>query len=1114
MAHIEDWGAESEMQSRKGDIMETSCFSRVCLVLFVALAAASGAHAADGREAFALDGEWEFQLDPENNGEESGWGAGEQAFSGHVGVPGSWDAQGFGEETEKLRHQFIGTGWYRRVVDIPREWQGRRLFLCVGNVHRYSKTWVNGVYLGEHIGYLSPFEYEITEHVTPGEPVRIVLAVDSKQRWDADCLSGCIDFMDEMDTPWGGIWGHVALEARSRTWLEDVFAPADAAGNVRVTARIAGESQPGDAARVIIRDATGAQAAEIAPDQIRIETGVLESSTAVADPKPWSTGHPHLYTAEITLTDQAGVLDRSSVRFGMRTLETRGSQFYLNGSPFFLRGYGDDAIYPATMTPPANKEFYLERLNVIKSYGFNGVRHHSHFLPPEYYDACDEMGILVQPELPIVYRPFYERAQGPALELYKTEWAAVITRLRNHPSVFGWCMGNELYDGIPIAGELYRIAKDLDPARMVIDSDGLTAKNWLNGERNRATLDYFAFQFDVFNLPQDRPGLYEFPGVPPKPVISHETGNFGTFPMLDQVEMFEHNIKPFWLVAAREKVAAKGLLGEVDTWVRNSQRLYYLCHKLNIEEIRKNPYISGHHWWLFQDYWTGSNGLVEAYFRPKQYIEPSKVRRFVNDVVLLEDGLEWTYCAGDAVNISFLVSNFAEAPLAEAKLSWKMECDGQVIAENSQSVASPPQGAVTPLQSCRFTCPEAPGPRLLSVALELSTPSRSVENAWTTWVYPREAGAALERPVYATGECLDGLTEFGAKPVPAEAPLPTSAAYVTTTLSRKLLDAVKGGACMLLLNPDGVLPSVNSRFKTTWWLGSARDSNVGTVVADNPVTEGMAPEGWCDNGWYRLLESGRAFLLDDCPARPDILVRAVDVHNLCREKALLFEMRVGEGSIIISGLNLERTSENAPERAWLKARLLEHAASLPRPKAEWPAAYFEERAVEAPPMTGPFVAGFAASNAEKGQPWPSYREDEAPYFIVRQSADTNRLEWTSAPVPQTLESEHVTFVFAGGLGWRSEPETPGFAFCVNGKRVTDFDVTDASRQWKDDASGISLVFLPKRQLDQDTAGVFFVIVPSTLLEPGKPCTFAVESKGSGSKRWFGLNPYTDVPPAK
>ena len=165
-------------------------------------------------------------------------------------------------------------------------------------------------------------------------------------------------------------------------------------------------------------------------------------------------------------------------------------------------------------------------------------------------------------------------------------------------------------------------------------------------------------------------------------------------------------------------------------------------------------------------------------------------------------------------------------------------------------------------------------------------------------------------------------------------------------------------------------------------------------------------------------------------------------------------------------------------------------------------------------MTGPFVAGFAATNAETGQPWPSYRENNAPYYILRQTAETNRLEWTTAPVPASLDSAHVTFVFAGGLGWRSEPETAGFAFCVNGKPIINFDVTDAYRQWRDEATGISLMFLPKRQLHLDTAGIFFVTVPKAQLTPGAPCTFAVESKGSGSQRWFGLNPYTDVPPAK
>ena len=1107
-------GERVSLDSGKGEIMTIHSFTRVWFVVCLALASAGMAQAASGRAALSLDGEWEFQLDRENGGEAAGWGAGEQAFSGRLAVPGAWDAQGFGEETDKLRHQFIGTGWYRRVVDIPADWAGRRLFLCIANVHRYAKTWVNGAYLGEHIGYLSPFEYEITEHVTPGQPARIVIAVDSKQRWDVDCLAGCIDFMDEMDAPWGGFWGHIGLEARARTWLDNLFVQSDATGTVRVTAGIAGEPREGDAAHVIFRDAAGEPAGEIAPGAVRIEGGVLEGVTRLADAKLWSTDHPHLYTAELVLADASGTLDSAAVRFGMRTLEPRGSQFYLNGAPFFLRGYGDDAIYPATMVPPADKAFYLDRLKVIKSYGFNGVRHHSHFLPPEYYDACDEMGILVQPELPIVYRPFYERAQGPALELYKTEWAAVITRLRNHPSVFGWCMGNELYDGIAIGEELYRIAKELDPQRMVIDSDGLMMKNWLSGERDRPTLDYFAFQFDVFNLPQDLPGLYAFPAEPPKPVISHETGNFGTFPLLDQIELFEHNIKPFWFISAREKVAALGLLDEAPIWARNSQRLYYLCHKLNIEDIRKNPYLSGHHWWLFQDYWTGSNGIVESYFRPKEHIKPEEVRQFVNDVVLLEDGLAWAYRAGDTVETAFLVSNYAEAPLADTTLTCRIECGGQTLLEDSRAIAPPPQGSVTPVRECRFACPEAAEPLPLTIRLQLTTPSRTVENAWTTRVYPRETAPVLEHPVYATVEWSDELAPFGVQPVPEDGAFPPQAAYVASTLSRTLVQAVNDGACLLLLKPDGVFSAVNNRFKTTWWLGSPHDSNVGTVVYDHPVTQGMAPEGWCDGGWYRLLENASSYLLDGAPLRPDVLVRGIDGHRFCRDRVLLFQMRVGKGSVIACGLNLERDDPPAPEKEWLKARLLEYAASLPRPAAEWPAAYFEERAMDTPPVTGPFVAGFASSTAGQIQSYVSYREEHAPYYILRQTDTANRLEWITAPVPETFDSDHATFVFAGGLGWRTQPETPGFAFRVNGKRILDFDITDQARQWQDGASGISLVFMPRRRLPEDTAGIFFVVVPARHLTPGKPCTFAVESRGEGSQRWFGLNLYTGVPPAK
>lgn len=176
-----------------------------------ALGTAPDQHA---RPTLSLDGQWQFQLDPQETGVKSGWHGSEVPFADRIVVPGAWDAQGFGEPTDKLRHNHVGKAWYKRTVAIPAEWAGRRIFVCVGGVHRYADMYLNGRHLGEHVGYLSPFEYEITALGKPGTSVTIAICIDSKQRWDVDALTGCFDIIDEMFTVWGGIWGHVWLEAR------------------------------------------------------------------------------------------------------------------------------------------------------------------------------------------------------------------------------------------------------------------------------------------------------------------------------------------------------------------------------------------------------------------------------------------------------------------------------------------------------------------------------------------------------------------------------------------------------------------------------------------------------------------------------------------------------------------------------------------------------------------------------------------------------------------------------------------------------------------------------------------------------------------------------------
>eukprot|EP01047_Picozoa_sp_COSAG01_P081982 COSAG01_NODE_16569_length_1224_cov_12.170667_2_plen_98_part_00 len=87
------------------------------------------------------------------------------------------------------------------------------------------------------------------------------------------------------------------------------------------------------------------------------------------------------------------MIDAVGVRFGLRRLEVVGYHWKLNGRWLYLHGYGDDSIYPMYVSPPLNFSFYKERLRFARSLGMNFVRHHSHILPIEYFDAACEVGM-------------------------------------------------------------------------------------------------------------------------------------------------------------------------------------------------------------------------------------------------------------------------------------------------------------------------------------------------------------------------------------------------------------------------------------------------------------------------------------------------------------------------------------------------------------------------------------------------------------------------------------------------------------------------------------------------------------------------------------------------
>ena len=760
-----------------------------------------------------------------------------------------------------------------------------------------------------------------------------------------------------MDVAWGGIWGHVFLEARSDCFLNDLFVQPDAANSsCSASATLSGKADLADSAKLEIFDKSGDRVAEasLKIDPKTVAGQAIAVKATIRDAKLWSPDSPTLYNAKLSLLKGNEALDAVETRFGMRQFTTDGYRLLLNGKRIMLCGYGDDHIYPEQMAMPSDKELHLKRLRIIKSYGFTHVRHHSTIMPPEYYDACDEVGIITTAEFPIAYEPFIPGTGArwkanvkpgtdpkPVLDTYHREWTAAITRHRNHPCILCWVVGNELYPDFPIRYSFRDIAKGLDPLRLYLDSDGVDAALLGNPKLDRPTVAIYDIQFAEWADPVVNVDKFKS-AKPVKPVISHETSNYTTFSRTDLVDQFQHNVKPFWLTDGKVALKTTGLTQEANLWALKSERLYLTLQKANFETLRKNPYISGYHWWLFQDYWTSSNGIVDHYFRPKS-ITREEVLRFNNAVVLLQDGLDRTYRGKSRFALKLLVSNFSSDPLS-GELAYEVKTADRSLAAKQLPLKQVPQGDVAEAARIGFDLPDVREPTKLTITAKLSSGETTFANDWTTWLYPAKIRpAASKTPVFADEIQMKHCRAYDAKPIPEKGDLDSHAVYVVSwSNDSRVTDAMKRGASVVALDGgERLMKSCKVTFRTTWWKAgdTPEANNCGTFVYDHPTTRAMSPDGWCDDGWFYLLEGAAKCVFGAKYTRPEVIIRALPGMVRVEDSALLFEVGVGRGSLIVSGLN-HRQAAGRPENQWLIARLIDRAAEFTKPKAQWPMALF------------------------------------------------------------------------------------------------------------------------------------------------------------------------------
>jgi hypothetical protein len=444
-------------------------------------------------EPIKLAGMWSFGLDREDRGEADNWF--ERELSEVIVLPGVLTAQGYGDlvsmqtqwtgNINKIwqsdpyykqyqtpanfkmpfwlqpdRH-YVGAAWYQRQVEVPPQWQGKRVSLFLERPHWKTTVWLDGRCIGSKDSLGTAHAYELgwvpkRDESRLGSPSdvavgkhRLTIRVDN--RMIVDVGNNAHSVSDHTQGNWNGIAGRIELQATDPVWIDDVRVYPNIkdkvvkvnvsvgnltgkAGSGTLTIADFGPGSKSGVTTLQIADLTrGGDAQPPARNRLSVpvswtaEGGNAECAYPMgADCQLWDEFRPALYEMTVELRDDAGGLvkaeglgdgstlvqgshrqaalddatrlDQTSVRFGMREVGTQGTRIAINGRPTFLRGTLECCIFPLTGHPPTDVDSWKRIIRICKAHGLNHIRFHSWCPPEAAFVAADELGFYYHVE--------------------------------------------------------------------------------------------------------------------------------------------------------------------------------------------------------------------------------------------------------------------------------------------------------------------------------------------------------------------------------------------------------------------------------------------------------------------------------------------------------------------------------------------------------------------------------------------------------------------------------------------------------------------------------------------------------------------------------------------
>lgn len=800
-------------------------------------------------QSISLAGEWNVELGKSG----SAFAKSKRASQGEVKraiLPGTIDTNHLGfapKDTMETTHltrlyAYKGAARYSRTINIPKDWKKKPVELFLERT-RPAWVYVDGELVDSCNFISTPQRYLLPKKVKPGKHL-LEIVVDNGRGVPEQVYGSSHAYTEDTQTNWNGIIGRIELQLASS--VESKYAET--------------------------------------------LTGAIPSRS-VASP------------SALQMPDFA------------KDFHIEGAHFYANGHRIFLRGKHDAAVWPLTGHVEMSVEGWMKYFGTCKEYGINHVRFHSWCPPEAAFVAADSLGIYLQPELP--FWGSFDKKDERLMAFLHQEGENILREYGHHPSFRMMALGNELW------GDIDKMKEFVDDFRKIAPDKYYTfgSNYYLGYQGIKEGMDYFttcriggegwgkynthtrgSFSFaDAYDggminhfHPNSTMNFDEACDKAGIPIISHETGQFQTYPDYREIKKYTGVLHPYNFEVFRRRLAAAGMLSQADDFHKASGLWSVKLYKADIEMDLRTRNMAGFQLLDIQDYpGQGSAfvGILDAFMESKGITTPEEWRQWCSPVVPLLEMKKFCFEDGEKIQAKVKVANYGGTSLYGKKLMWKIG-----DAEGVMNIFTYDEGLI----DVGILDEEISADKPAKLNVSLNIEGTEARNSYELWVYPKKA---LEKK---------GI-------------------IIARDLNQEVVKVLEKGGKVLWM-PDSLPYTVGGLFQTDYWNyrmfkticeNNKKKVSPGTLGIltnpEHPIFKGFPTEMHTNWQWFPVIKESHPLVLDNFAKDYRPIVQVIDNIERNHKLGLVMEWKVGAGKLLVCMSDLEKAAKYPEGKAFYQS---------------------------------------------------------------------------------------------------------------------------------------------------------------------------------------------------